>query len=58
MLEHNSTVHLRHEAIFRKAFGNGVQFAARHLPEPPNGLFTMEDLMTPCLQLDDKLPAM
>jgi len=50
------TVRLRHESISREAFGNGVLFAARHLLDKPNGLYTMEDLLTPYFQLDATLP--
>lgn len=49
------TVRLRHESISREAFGNGVLFAARHLVEKPNGLYTMEDIMTPYFQIDADL---
>lgn len=50
------TVRLRHESISREAFGNGVLFAAQHLQEKPNGLYTMEDLLMPYFQLDAGLP--
>ena len=50
------TVRLRHESISREAFGNGVLFAAQHLLDQPNGLYTMEDLLMPYFQLDADLP--
>lgn len=50
------TVRLRHESISREAFGNGVLFAAQHLQDKPNGLYTMEDLLMPYFQLDAGLP--
>ena len=46
------TVRLRHESISREAFGNGVLFAAQHLIEKPNGLYTMEDLLMPYFHID------
>lgn len=46
------TVRLRHESISREAFGNGVLFAAQHLIGKPNGLYTMEDLLTPYFNID------
>ena len=46
------TVRLRHESISREAFGNGVLFAAQHLTEKPNGLYTMEDLLIPYFHID------
>lgn len=50
------TVRLRHESISREAFGNGVLFAAQHLAEKPNGLYTMEDMLRPYFQIDANLP--
>lgn len=50
------TVRLRHESISREAFGNGVLFAAQHLLDKPNGLYTMEDLLIPYFQLNADLP--
>lgn len=39
------TVRITHEAISRKAFGNGALFAAEKLSGKPNGLYNFEDLM-------------
>lgn len=36
-----------HESITRKAFGNGVLFAARHIGAKEAGLYSMEDLLLP-----------
>jgi len=41
------TVRLKHEAISREAFGNGVLFILSNMPEAETGLFTVEDLMVP-----------
>lgn len=41
------TVRLRHESISREAFGKGAMFAVEHLQGMPNGLYRMEDLMSP-----------
>lgn len=41
------TVRLMHESISRDAFGNGALFAATHLLNKENGLYTMEDLLIP-----------
>jgi len=46
------TIRLKHESISREAFGNGVLFAIRHMPEVETGLFTMEDLMIPYFQIN------
>lgn len=48
------TVRLKHESISREAFGNGIIFAANNLPDHKKGLFTMEDLLVPYFQLNDK----
>ncbi len=45
------TVRLTHESISREAFGNGALFAAKHLMNQPNGLYTMEDFLIPYLSL-------
>jgi 4-hydroxy-tetrahydrodipicolinate reductase len=50
------TVRLKHESISREAFGNGVLFAANHLCDKGDGLYTMEDLLMPYFQLDVNLP--
>lgn len=47
------TVRLKHEAISREAFGNGVIFAANNLPSKTSGMFTMEDLLIPFFHLND-----
>lgn len=47
------TVRLKHESIARDAFGNGILFALRALPDTSAGLFTMEDLMAPYFKLHD-----
>jgi 4-hydroxy-tetrahydrodipicolinate reductase len=41
------SVRLRHESISREAFGNGILFALRNLPDVASGFFTMEDLLLP-----------
>jgi 4-hydroxy-tetrahydrodipicolinate reductase len=46
------TVRLKHESISREAFGNGVLFAAEHLVNKTNGLYTMEDLLMPFFRVD------
>jgi 4-hydroxy-tetrahydrodipicolinate reductase len=46
------TVRLKHESISREAFGNGVLFAAEHLLNKNNGLYTMEDLLLPFFRVD------
>ena len=45
------SVRLKHESISREAFGNGILFALRNLPDGPNGFFTMEDLLLPHFDL-------
>lgn len=46
------TVRLKHESISREAFGNGILFAIEHLPSATQGLFTMENLISPYFQMD------
>lgn len=46
------TVRLKHESIMREAFGNGILFAADNIQNFKNGLYSMEDLLTPYFQLD------
>ncbi len=46
------TVRLKHEAISREAFGNGILFALNHIPDKKSGIFTMEELMTPYFRLN------
>lgn len=46
------TVRLKHESITREAFGNGVLFALRHIPQTETGLFSMEDLMIPYFDIN------
>ncbi|MFA6241922.1 MAG: dihydrodipicolinate reductase C-terminal domain-containing protein [Candidatus Hydrogenedentales bacterium] len=46
------TIRLKHESIAREAFGNGVLFAIRHMPETATGLYSMEDLMIPYFQIN------
>ena len=41
------TVRLQHESISREAFGSGILFALKNLPDSKSGLFTMQDLMEP-----------
>lgn len=52
------SVRLKHESIAREAFGNGILFALRNLPDAPNGFFTMEDLLLPHFDLkaEDEKP--
>lgn len=47
------TVRLKHEAIAREAFGNGVLFAVENLRGKPKGLYTMEDLFIPYFKLQE-----
>ncbi|MDD5455403.1 MAG: dihydrodipicolinate reductase C-terminal domain-containing protein [Candidatus Margulisbacteria bacterium] len=47
------TVRLKHEAISREAFGNGILFAVKNLPDQQTGLFTMEDLLYPYFHVND-----
>ena len=42
----NQTVRLIHESISRKAFGQGDIFAAKWLVNIPNGLYSMENIVT------------
>jgi len=41
------TIHLKHETVSRDAFGNGILFALKNLPQRAAGLFTMEDILLP-----------
>lgn len=45
------TIRLTHDSISREAFGNGALFAAQHLIDRANGLYTMEDLLMPYFNL-------
>ena len=45
------TLRLIHESVSREAFGNGALFAAEHLVNKKNGLYTMEDLLQPYFSL-------
>ncbi|RPJ64005.1 MAG: dihydrodipicolinate reductase [Dehalococcoidia bacterium] len=45
------TIRLTHESISREAFGNGALFAALHLVDKANGLYSMEDLLIPYFNL-------
>jgi len=47
----HQTVRLKHESIAREAFGNGALFAAKHIQDKNNGLYSMEDLLLPYFQL-------
>ena len=47
----HQTVRLIHESITREAFGNGALFAAKSLITQKNGLYNMEDLLTPYFNL-------
>jgi len=46
----HQTVRLKHESIAREAFGNGALFAAKHILNKNNGLYSMEDLLLPYFQ--------
>jgi len=46
------TVRLKHEAISREAFGNGILFALNHIPGKKTGVFTMEEMMVPYFRLN------
>lgn len=46
----HQTVRLKHESIAREAFGNGALFAAQHILDKSNGLYSMEDLLLPYFQ--------
>jgi len=48
----HQTVRLKHEAISREAFGNGILFAVTHMAAGV-GLYTMEDLLIPYFHLDN-----
>ncbi|MCR6630841.1 MAG: hypothetical protein NVV74_12780 [Magnetospirillum sp.] len=50
----HQTVRLKHESIAREAFGSGILFVIDNMPQVPNGLFTVEDLMRPYFSLDDE----
>jgi len=45
------TVRLKHESIARETFGSGALFAAKHILDKNNGLYSMEDLLLPYFQL-------
>lgn len=45
------TLRLTHDSISREAFGNGALFAAQHLVEKANGLYSMEDMLIPYFNL-------
>ncbi|CAM3697239.1 4-hydroxy-tetrahydrodipicolinate reductase [Polynucleobacter brandtiae] len=47
------TVRLKHEAISREAFGNGILFAVEQLIGKPSGLYSMEDLLLPYFRLQE-----
>lgn len=47
----HQTVRLKHESIAREAFGSGILFVIDNMPQQPNGLFTVEDLMRPYFSL-------
>jgi 4-hydroxy-tetrahydrodipicolinate reductase len=42
----NQTIRLVHDSISRKAFGQGAIFAAKWLHTQPNGLYSMENIVT------------
>jgi len=41
------TLRLRHESIYREAFGNGVVFVAQNLKNKDAGLYKFEDILLP-----------
>ncbi|MFA6172186.1 MAG: dihydrodipicolinate reductase C-terminal domain-containing protein [Kiritimatiellales bacterium] len=47
------TVRLKHEAITREAFGNGVLFAVENLRGKPKGFYSMENLFIPYFKLQE-----
>ena len=47
------TVRLKHEAISREAFGNGILFAVEQLNGKANGFYSMQDLLLPYFRLQE-----
>ncbi|CAM3741024.1 4-hydroxy-tetrahydrodipicolinate reductase [Polynucleobacter brandtiae] len=47
------TVRLKHEAISREAFGNGILFAVEQLNGKSKGFYSMEDLLLPYFKLQE-----
>ncbi|MBP7460252.1 MAG: dihydrodipicolinate reductase [Candidatus Delongbacteria bacterium] len=47
------TVRLKHEAITREAYGNGILFIVENLQGKPIGFYKMEDLLLPYFKLTE-----